>query len=215
MSVPATKIAYVGFGELGRQVSALVSESGVRQEKFLFDDNCHAEALPNAFPFEEHAADRFAELQFYVCLGYKHLTRKTAIVHRLLEAGRNLPSLVHHSAYVSPSASVGKGTVVYPMCNLDKEVTIGRGAVLNNSVVVSHNATIGDGCYLAPGVIISGFVNIGRNCFLGSGAVVSNDVSIGENVLIGIGTVVTHSVPDNCSVIGNPMRLLKKPLRLG
>ena len=214
MTTPVQKTAYIGFGELGHQISAFVAASGVRQEKFFFDDTCHAEALPNAFPFEKFASDRFAELQFYVCLGYKHLAKKTEVIHRLLDLGRALPSLVHPSCQVNPTASVGAGSVVYPMCNLDKEVTLGRGVLLNNSVVVSHNTSIGDGCYLAPGVVVSGFVHIGKSTFIGSGSVIANDLSIGDNVTIGLGTVVTQNVPDGASVIGNPMRVLRRPLRL-
>ena len=34
--------------------------------------------------------------------------------------------------------------------------------------------------------------------------------TIGENVIIGAGTVVVKDVPDNCVVVGNPMRILSK-----
>lgn len=209
-----TRIGFIGYGELGRQIDALVSPAGARCEKLFFDDNCVAEGLPGAFPFARHADEEFADARFYVCLGYKHLVRKTEIVLRLLELGRELPSFVHSTCHVSPSARIAKGTVIYPMCNVDKDVTIGHGALLNNSVIVSHNTTIGDGCYLSPGVIVSGFVDMGSNTFLGSGAIISNDLSIGENSIIGIGTVVTKEVPDECSAIGNPMRLLEYRLNL-
>lgn len=209
-----TRIGFIGYGELGRQIDALVSPAGARCEKLFFDDNCVAEELPGAVTFDRHADEEFADVRFYVCLGYKHLVRKTEIVLRLLELGRELPSFIHSTCHVSPSARIAKGTVLYPMCNVDKDVTIGRGALLNNSVIVSHNTTIGDGCYLSPGVIVSGFVDMGANTFLGSGAIISNDLSIGQNSIIGIGTVVTKEVPDDCSAIGNPMRLLGYRLNL-
>ena len=209
-----TRLAFIGYGELGRQIDALVSPAGTRCEKVFFDDNCAAEGLPGALPFARHADDEFADARFYVCLGYKHLVRKTEIVLRLLELGRELPLFIHATCHVSPSANIGKGSVLYPMCNVDKDVTIGHGVLLNNSVIVSHNTTIDDGCYLSPGVVVSGFVNIGKDTFIGSGAIISNDLSIGENALIGIGSVITEEIPDGASAIGNPMRLLNRPLRL-
>ena len=57
-------------------------------------------------------------------------------------------------------------------------------------------------------------INIGKDTFIGSGAIISNDLSIGENALIGIGSVITEEIPDGASAIGNPMRLLNRPLRL-
>ena len=209
-----TRSGFIGYGELGRQIDALVSPVGARCEKLFFDDSCVAEGLPGALPFGSHADEQFADVKFYVCLGYKHLVRKTEIVLRLLELGRELPAFIHSTCHVSPSARIAKGAILYPMCNVDKDVTIGHGVLLNNSVVVSHNTTIGDGCYLSPGVVVSGFANIGANTFIGSGAVISNDLEIGENAVIGIGTVVTKEVPDECSAIGNPMRILERQLKL-
>lgn len=51
---------------------------------------------------------------------------------------------------------------------------------------------------------------IGENVVLGSNVVIIGDVNIGNNVTIGAGTVVVKDVPDNCVVVGNPMRILKK-----
>lgn len=36
------------------------------------------------------------------------------------------------------------------------------------------------------------------------------NVIIGNNVVVGAGTVVTKSIPDNCTVVGNPMRIIKR-----
>lgn len=35
-------------------------------------------------------------------------------------------------------------------------------------------------------------------------------VKIGNNVVVGAGAVVTKDVPDNCVVVGNPARILKR-----
>lgn len=51
---------------------------------------------------------------------------------------------------------------------------------------------------------------IGNNVVLGSNVVIIGDVNIGNNVIIGAGAVVVKNVPDNCVVVGNPMRILNK-----
>ena len=163
---------------------------------------------------KDFSDERYADLSFYVCLGYKHLKRKLEITRELLALGRNVPAFVHSSSFRNSSAKVGSGSVAYPMCNLDKEVDVGIGVLLNNSVVISHNSTIGDGSYLSPGVVVSGFVSVGKNVFIGSGAVISNGVTIGDDAVIGLGTVVSRDVPAGASVIGNPMKILDRPLRL-
>ena len=51
---------------------------------------------------------------------------------------------------------------------------------------------------------------IGDNCLIGAGAVIVGDITIGSNVKIGAGAVVSSDVPDNCTVVSQPMRILPK-----
>lgn len=51
---------------------------------------------------------------------------------------------------------------------------------------------------------------IGDNVTVCAGAIIVGGVNIGNNVTIGAGTVIVKDVPDNCTVVGNPMRIIKK-----
>ena len=51
---------------------------------------------------------------------------------------------------------------------------------------------------------------IGNNVSIGCHVVVLGDITIGNNVTIGAGSVVVKDVPDNCVVVGNPARIIKK-----
>lgn len=50
---------------------------------------------------------------------------------------------------------------------------------------------------------------IGNNVMIGAGACILNNVRIGRNVRIGANAVVTHDVPDNCTVVGVPARIVR------
>lgn len=52
--------------------------------------------------------------------------------------------------------------------------------------------------------------SFGDNVSVYANSVVIGNISIGDNVSIGAGAVVTKSVPDNCTVVGNPMRIIDK-----
>jgi len=210
-----TKIAIIGYGLLGKQIASMASYLQPNHEVYVFDDiasgvQCDKFTNPMAACFDE----QYEDCQFYVCLGYKHLVRKLELIETLLRLGRCLPSIICPSSYRSPSSEVAPGAIVYPMCNLDQNSVIGKGALIHNSVVVSHDSEIGDCAYLSPGCVLAGQVTVGSCVFMGAGVLVANGVKIGSHARVGIGTVVTSNVPSGASVIGNPMRVLEKSLKV-
>lgn len=205
------KVSIIGFGELGKQFLDYLKDENY-SDFFLFDDNINKNS--NAFSFNNYDSEEFGQTLFFVSLGYKHLSRKHQILLELQSSNKKTPFFKHNTSFVNNSAILENGVFVYPMCNIDKNVTIKTGTLLNNSVVISHDSLIGNCCYLSPGVIVCGNVTIGDYTFIGAGSTISNNITIGKNVIIGIGTVVTKDVPDNVSVIGNPMRIIINKLSI-
>lgn len=64
-----------------------------------------------------------------------------------------------------------------------------------------HNVTIGQLGNRIP--------KIGNYVTVSCGASILGEVHIGNNVIIGANCVITKNVPDNCTVIGNPARIVK------
>ena len=208
------KAGIIGYGELGKQIHDFLSVSDSNYDFYFFDDEHLKTKGKHALPFNDFKKQDFRDFDFFIGLGYKHLSIKPEIINELLRLKRNLPSFIHPSCFFNSSAKIGPGTVIYPMCNIDKGVKIGNGVLLNNTVTLSHDTVIGDACFLSPGVTASGNVSIGEGAFIGAGSVISNGINIGKNVQIGIGSVVNSNIPDNCSAIGNPLRLLGKRINI-
>lgn len=206
------KIGFIGFGDLGKQIALLLVQNGFSENDFLYFDD--SSSLPNSFPFESWNDKQFSDVEFIVALGYKYLKLKDEIISSILETGKNLLTFIHPTSFINPTAKIGKGVIIYPMCNIDQYVTIGDGAFLNNSVCVSHHSIVGDCNFMAPGVVISGNVTTGKCSFFGSGTVISNNIRIGNSCTIGTASNVTHALADNTHAIGNPIRILDKPLKL-
>jgi|SRR5688572_1012420 len=209
------KIAYIGFGDLGSQLSLFLKQAFPDEiHEVYFDDNLFSTQQQNSFPFSKYTDRQFDSYDFYICLGYKNLELKTKILSEMITAGKKLPHFIHSSAIINPTAVIGAGVFIYPGCNIDQHVILEHGALLNNSVTVSHNSIIGQSSFLAPGVVISGNVKIGKENFIGSGTVISNNIELGDNVITGIGTVITKTVIAGSSVIGNPMKILTEKIKL-
>ena len=160
------QIAFIGYGELGRQIHALIQQSQPLAEAIFFDDELYRQKAKNAFPFECYIEEKYQNYSFIAGLGYKQLPAKQRVIHKLIEAGRKMHSFIHPSGFINPAATIENGVIIYPMCNIDKEVNIRAGVLLNNSVIISHNTVIENCCYLSPGVVLSGNVKVGENTFI-------------------------------------------------
>jgi len=198
----------LGYGELGRQIEQFLIEIKNEQTILYFDDNAFSKKIKNAYPFNSYKDSQYKSLDFYVCLGYLHLSKKKSIIGELKALNLNLPSIIHPTCYVSKTAEIGNNVYLYPLSNIDKNVQIKDGTLINNSVIISHDTIVNECCYISPGAVVSGFVNIGEASFLGSGCDISNNIFIGKNSRIGIGTVVTKDLPENSHCVGNPMKLV-------
>jgi sugar O-acyltransferase (sialic acid O-acetyltransferase NeuD family) len=202
-------IGIIGYGELGKQLELLALSCGWENNFIYFDDLHFDRENENTYPFRDYLKEDFKHLNFLVGIGYKKLALRSKIFRTLVEKQRSIPSLVHPTAFIHPSAHIDGGVYIYPLCNVDKNVVLERGVVLNNSVVISHDTRIDQACFLSPGVILSSFCRIGACSFLGAGTVVSNKVIVGNNVTIGIGTVVSKNLEPGKFYIGNPVKEVK------
>lgn len=50
---------------------------------------------------------------------------------------------------------------------------------------------------------------IGDNVDIGVNSVIIGNIKIGNNVIIGAGSVVVKDIPDNCTVAGNPAKIIR------
>jgi len=53
--------------------------------------------------------------------------------------GLRIPTLIHSTASVSPSAEIGERTVVVAQAAVNANAKIGRGCILNNSCSIDHD----------------------------------------------------------------------------
>lgn len=53
-------------------------------------------------------------------------------------------------------------------------------------------------------------VIIGKNVFIGANAIVLKGTEIGDNCVVGAGAVVSGKFDDNCVIVGNPARVIRR-----
>ncbi|HYX12560.1 MAG TPA: hypothetical protein VE817_11265, partial [Candidatus Acidoferrum sp.] len=61
--------------------------------------------------------------------------------------------IVHAAAWVSPSATLGPGTVVLAGAVVNASATLGRHTIVNSRAVVEHDVELGDFAHAGPGAV--------------------------------------------------------------
>ncbi|HEX8272050.1 MAG TPA: acetyltransferase [Longimicrobiaceae bacterium] len=118
--------------------------------------------------------------------------------------------LVHPAAWVSPSASLGRGTVVMAGAVVNAGARVGEGVIVNTGAVVEHDCRVGDGVHLSPRATLCGAVEVGEGSWVCAGATVIPGVRVGARATVGAGAVALRDVADDTTVAGCPAREIKK-----
>jgi serine O-acetyltransferase len=157
--------------------------------------------------FQEDPAAK-SILEIFLCYPGFHAILMHRMAHRLYQAG--VPLLPRVLSQISRFMT---GIEIHPGARIGRNFFIDHGM----GVVIGETTEIGDNCLLYQGVTLGGtgkekgkrHPTLGDHVVVGTGAKVLGNIVIGNHVRIGAGSVVIHPVPDDCTVVGIPGRIVK------
>jgi len=144
---------------------------------------------------------------FCVAIGNNNL--RTKLLKLYLDQGFSAPCLVHPTAYISPSAALSPGCVVFAQGVVNPGTHVGAGSIINTGASVDHDCALGEGVHLCPGVRLAGEVSVGQQTTLGTSVAVIPQINIGSHVIIGAGSVVVTDIPNHSTAVGVPAKVIK------
>jgi sugar O-acyltransferase (sialic acid O-acetyltransferase NeuD family) len=121
----------------------------------------------------------------------------------------HLVSLIDPTVFVSRTARIGVGCVVYPHCYIGAYAHVGDFLFCLSGSVINHDVVLEDRVTLASGATLAGFVHVEADCYLGQSCTCRQQLRIGAGSLIGMGSVVVKDVPPHSVMAGNPARKLR------
>ena len=115
---------------------------------------------------------------------------------------------------ISQRARNKTGIEIHPGAKIGYPFFIDHGT----GVVIGETAEIGDNCTLYQGVTLGGtgkdtgkrHPTLGNNVLVGAGAKLLGNFTIGDGAKIAAGAVVLRDVPENCTAVGIPARVVRR-----
>lgn len=115
-------------------------------------------------------------------------------------------NFVHPKAYISSSAKLGYGNVVFCNSSIHSNIILGNFNIVNSNTTIGHDSCLGDGNYITTNCCIGSKVTFGNYNFIGLNSSIRENVIIGNNVFIGMNSMVLNDFTD-CRIWGSPARM--------
>ena len=156
------RLVILGSGGYGHTVADVAEQLGY---KVVFLDDTIPDHLLASFT-------EYISFLAYFIPAFGNNEFRLEWITRLESAGAQIATLIHPTAYVSPTASIAPGTVILPHAIINTDVVISRGCIINLSAIVDHGCIIEEGVHVCLGAIVKGENRIQRLSKIEAGEVI-------------------------------------------
>ena len=135
-------------------------------------------------------------------------------------AAHRLANKLHKRGHYFPARAISQFARFTTGIEIHPAATIGKGFMIDHGmgVVIGETAEIGENCTIYQGVTLGGtgkdvgkrHPTLGNNVMVGAGAKVLGPMKVGDNTKIAANAVVLAEIPDNCTAVGIPAKIVKR-----
>ena len=191
----------------GKVIADVARAMGQYDEIAFVDDNKELWDNEKVVGNISYVIEHKEECDAIVAIGNADIRR--SIQTKYEEAGVNLVTLIHPTAYVAQDVEIGAGTVVMAGAVIQPETQVGKGVIVNTGATIDHECRISDYTHISVGANLAGNVSVREGSWVGIGAKIIQGKTICGNVMIGAGAVVIDDIDDEGTYVGVPARMIK------
>lgn len=139
----------LGSGSHGQEVRELAQSLRIFHKISFLDDIYPDRAIGPCRDFEQYLDEYPAAIP---AIGDAEIRMRW--MEELVKAGFVIPTLIHPTAVVSPSAEVDAGTVICARATVGTGAVIGKGCIISSGATVNRNTVLKDWEYVECGEIV-------------------------------------------------------------
>ena len=187
---PVSKLVIIGdrtAEEVYEAAKLSLQHDFVQMERLYFDPET----------FHSHDAVRLAaevECVRY-CVGIANDKLKARVVDACQGVGWSPITIIHPSAQVAATATLGEGVYVGPCAVISSHADVGSHCIVHIHSSVGHDCRIGRYSVILPGARISGNVSLGDRTLVGSNAFLNAGIGVGDDCRIDALSYLKNDLP--------------------
>ena len=160
------RLVILGAGGYGRTIGDIAQQSEKYSEILFLDDNS-SDVSGKCSDYYRYID---ANTELYPAFGDNELRMKW--IEELKGNNAQLASLIHPTAYVSPTAVIGEGTMVLPNASVGTGVRIGTGCIINMNAAIDHGSLIEDGVHVCLNAVVKSGIIVKENTKVEAGIII-------------------------------------------
>ena len=129
------------------------------------------------------------------------------VAEGLVSRGGRFVTLVHPTAIIAPSATLGAGSIVCPFGIISDAALTGACVLVNYHASLAHGSSAADFAVLSPYSTLAGNARIGVDAFLGLHASVGPGRHLGDRTKVSANSSALTDSPPDSIVFGVPGRI--------
>lgn len=159
----------------------------------------------------EKAKNFDQEVMFVFAIGsFRTRIVRQSILEKLGIAEERFVTLIHPSAKIFSTATIGKGCIVHYGTVIFNHTVIESFVIIAANCVIAVSNYIGRGALFGSNITTTTGVKIGSFSFVGSSTSIGENIIIGPGAQIGMGSLILKNISEGTFVLGNPPRILDK-----
>ena len=161
------RLLIIGAGGFGQMIQETAGLLGYDEAVFLDDASKHKDVVGKCCDYKNFLEDYDTAV---AALGDNG--QRLYWTERLMEAGYQVPAIIHPSAVVSPSAVIGAGSFIMQRAVVNTHTVIEHGVLVNSGAVVDHDSHVARGAHIGLGSVVKANCNIDEKRKVEAGEVV-------------------------------------------
>ncbi len=157
----------LGAGGMGRMMQETALQLGYEDIAFLDDAKKEKDVIGKCCDYEN-----FLSKYDSAIAAFGDNSMRLYWTEKLMEAGYQVPSLIHPTAVVSPNATVGRGCFILQRAVVNRDTVLEQAVLINSGAVVDHDSYLSSGVHIGLGSVVKAHCTIAHGTKVEAGEVI-------------------------------------------